>query len=179
MASRVGPSFLSPDGGTIAYSLWDGGRVLLLAIDTGVDRELALKGFAGSSQTPVAFAPAGNMQFSPDGTRLLFSQKVEGAHHDLVLSEHGNAWEFRDVIVPVIGPGPAVVLGSDVHLGVGGPGGEATFSPDGTHVLAVYGGPVPEWTLAVRRRHRPGHAAELVPCRRLGDGLAAPCAVRI
>lgn len=40
--------------------------------------------------------------------------------------------------MPVVGWGPAVVLGTEVHRALGGGGGSAIWSPDGRAVLAKY-----------------------------------------
>jgi len=123
-------STVSPDGSTIAYA--SGGAIHLLDIDSGADRVLPYRGSG-----PIGVNP---LSFSPDGSSLLVSREAEGPAHEQVLAQRNLghlALEFQDVVVPVRGAGPEVVLGSQVHLSIGG-GGNAIFSPDGTQVLAVY-----------------------------------------
>ena len=118
----------SPDGSTIAYDASDE-RIHLLNVDTGADRELALEGSEGTWEFPAAY--------SPDGTSLLTFRFTGECDRGV-----GSACHlFGFFVRPVVGEGPAVVLGSADHYWIGGPGGDAVFSPDGTQVLAFFGTP--------------------------------------
>jgi len=127
----AGPGLWSPDGSTFAYGAPDG-RVHLLDVDSGDDRVLSFEGSEGTSESPEAY--------SPDGTKLLVRRALLG--RDIAPRDFPSTFCCREpwlhVVVPLAGGGPAIVLGSDEHRSIGGPGGSGVFSPDGTKVLAVY-----------------------------------------
>jgi hypothetical protein len=129
-ASEVAYGVWSPDGSTIAYT-HSSPRIHLLDVDTGADRELTFDGSEGTAE----FAQA----YSPDGSRLLITRLTDDPRCDKVDPQWGCvSWAL--VVVPAVGGGPAVLLGSDDHIGVGGgPGGGAIWSPDGTKILAFFG----------------------------------------
>jgi Tol biopolymer transport system component len=112
---------LSPDGRSIAYATWEAdkpgrqGRIHILDIDSGVDREPAFQGSSGY----IELAPI----FSPDGTKLLLERYVP-------------AGGYRLVIVPVDGSGPAIMLGDRRPELTNGAG--SMWSPDGTTILTTY-----------------------------------------
>ena len=128
---EAGSGIWSPDGSMMAYGSADG-RVHILSMDSGTDTTLTFEGSDGTRESPVAFAP--------DGTRLLITRSLLG--EDIAPSSFPRMYCCREpwlhVVVPVAGGGPAVTLGSDKHRSLGGPGGDAMFSPDGTEVLGVY-----------------------------------------
>ena len=121
---------LSPDGRSIAYATWetgvDGrqGRIHVLDLETGKDREPAWAGSAGTEElTPM---------FSPDGTRLLIERyAVDG---------------YRLVVAPVAGGGPEVTLG-EPHLEFSH-GMSAVWSPDGKTILVTYNDDKRTWLYA-------------------------------
>ena len=111
---------LSPDGRSIAYATWEAdkpgrqGRIHILDIDSGVDREPAFQSSSGSTElVPI---------FSPDGTKLLLLRNVPAG--------------YRLVIVPADGNGPAITLG-DLHP-LFTDGASSMWSPDGTTILTTY-----------------------------------------
>lgn len=119
---------LSPDGRLIAYSSWTStsgreGRIHLIDIESGIDREPLLEGSADS----IDLDPT----FSPDGTKLLIDRYSEDS--------------YQVVVVPSDGVGPAIPLGPRHPTGTGG--SHALFSPDGTTVLVSYNDNGDMWLL--------------------------------
>ena len=123
---------LSPDGGSIAYATWENGvagrqgRIHVVGIDDGVDREPAWSGSAGTEElTPI---------FSPDGTKLL----IERYEADTV--------GYRLFVVPVDGGGPEIALGESHPTFT--EGASAMWSPDGRSVLLTYNDDQTSWLYA-------------------------------
>lgn len=121
---------LSPDGGSIAYATWEDGvgrqgRIHVVGIDDGVDRQPAWDGSVGA----VELMPI----FSPDGTSLLIER-----------SEASGG--YRLFIVPVAGGGPEIPLG-EFHPVLTG-GASSLWSPDGRSVLATYNDNKQTWLFA-------------------------------
>ena len=115
----------SPDGSTIAYSTT--GRVHLLDVDSGIDRDLTFDGSHGTDEV---------VEFSPDGARLLIFRRT-GVWPTSCGIAPGRACEYEHpIIVPVTGGGPEVVLGS---FDVMAQGFGAAFTPDGNQVLGISG----------------------------------------
>ena len=109
----------------IAYSAT--GRVHLLDVDGGIDRELTFDGSHGTDEIE---------EFSPDGTRLLIFRRT-GIWPTRCGAEPGRACEYeRPIIVPLAGGRPEVVLGS---FDVMAQGFGALFTPDGKQVLGTSG----------------------------------------
>ena len=126
------PQF-SADGSQLVYATWGlgqglQGRIHLLDIDNGVDRELMFEGSAGTNEL--------DPQFSPDGKSLLFERYITDP-------PDGG---YRLVIAPVDG-GPATPIGPTHPTGTDGATTE--FSPDGTQVLATYNDDGSTWLLDV------------------------------
>lgn len=123
---------LSPDGGSIAYASWENnvtgrqGRIHVVGIDDGVDREPAWAGSAGSEEL--------NPIFSPDGTKLL----IERYEPDTV--------GYRLFVVPVGGGGPEIALG-ETHPAFS-EGASAMWSPDGRSILLTYNDDHTTWLYA-------------------------------
>jgi len=119
----IGPS---PDGPSLVYYRWrtpsELGRLHVVDIDTGVDREVQIVGTTPSVNYE---GPA----FSPDGQMLLFTRYDDiGA---------------RLAVVPVTG-GTAISLGPTT---TDAQSAHAMFAPDGKSVLAYYPGTKELWLL--------------------------------
>jgi Tol biopolymer transport system component len=121
---------LSPDGKSIAYTTWESGlpgregRIHILDIDSGVDRQPALPGSAGSEEL--------SPRFSPDGSKLLIDRYEPGGG-------------YRLIVAPVDG-------GAEVALGESHPersnGSSALWSPDGKSILVTYSDTKRTWLFA-------------------------------
>ena len=119
----IGPS---PDGPSLVYHRWrtpaELGRLHVVDVDTGVDREVQIVGTTPSVNYE---GPA----FSPDGRMLLFTRYDDiGA---------------RLAVVPVTG-GTAISIGPTT---ADAQSAHAMFAPDGKAVLAYYPGTKELWLL--------------------------------
>ncbi len=115
----------------MAYATWETGvsgrqgRIHVVGIDDGIDREPAWAGSAGTEElTPI---------FSPDGTRLL-------------IERYEASGGYRLIVLPVDGGGP------EIPLGEGHPtftdGAVAQWSPDGKSILLTYNDDKTTWLYA-------------------------------
>jgi Tol biopolymer transport system component len=127
-ADAVLDGSLSPDGRLLAYSSWTSvtgreGRIHLIDIESGIDREPTLEGSAGSIDL--------DPMFSPDGSKLMIDRYSSDT--------------YQVVVVPFDGVGPAIPLGPPHPTETGG--SHALFSPDGTKVLVSYNDNGDMWLL--------------------------------
>jgi WD40 repeat protein len=109
---------LSPDGKEIVYTKWvvDRPELHVVNVDSGADRVLSFDGAGELVQDGWA------TDWSPDGTKLVFTRLRLDGNHLAVGSMNGG---------PVVETGPAFEDFTN--------GASATFSPDGTRLMAWYG----------------------------------------
>ena len=122
---------LSPDGEAIAYATWEAGvpdregRIHVIGIDEGGDRELTLPGSSGSTELgPI---------FSPDGRKLL-------------IERYEAAGGYRLIIAPIDGNKTEIALGESRAEFTNG--ASAMWSPDGTFILVTYNDDQTTWLYA-------------------------------
>jgi WD40 repeat protein len=110
---------ISPDGKSIAYHVWrdpdEHGHLYVSDIDTGDTHRVSPMRDSGDQEYE-------GVQFSPDGSKLLFSSFSSCC---------------RTLSVAPAAGGPVIDIGTNL-TGDGGPTADAMFSPDGTSVLAFY-----------------------------------------
>jgi hypothetical protein len=127
---------LSPDGTRIVYMKWvvDHPTIHIVAVDTGIDREVTYAGTVGANTDGWAI-------WSTDGTRLVFTR----------LHDEGNR-----VAVGSVDGGPVVELGPSFPNFTDGV--MLDVSPDGSIVIAHYGFDQSTWLLDIddgRQRQLP------------------------
>ena len=117
---------LSPDGSKLAYATWEpagvGGRIRMVDVDTGGDHSLTPNVFDGYVWQ--------NPWFSPDGTHLLLPRFLAGTFTSQV------------AILATDGSGTAIAMGPETE----NPPADATYSPDGTKIIATYKNAAVTWT---------------------------------
>lgn len=127
-AYAINEPALSPDGTKLAYATWetDGieGRIRIVDIDTGGDRTLTPGIHDGYVWQ--------NPWFSPDGTHLLLPRYIQGT----ITSQLA--------ILSTDGSGAATLIGPMTE----NPPADATYSPDGTTIIATYRNAAATWTFA-------------------------------